>query len=373
MAGPGRRTTASVADELLEAPGAFSFWQVVRLLRLLGREADGAMGATGRDSDSPPAGGVDPAPAPAPSPSSLPPFIRLEINPSLGFPDSDVHRVRLDQDENYHVTVNCFGMIGPSGVLPLHYTEMLVDQAAQKSAAAKEFVDLLNHRWIELYYLAGVRSRVEIGYEEGNDPFTRALSCLVGLGTPSTGNRLSVEDEALLFYAGVLSRRPVSAAGLRGILEDYFGLPATIHTFTGGWIPLDQGAQSRLSSTLSEDSNNVLERPAPDQPGNGAVLGKRVWMPQSRFRIRIGPADFARHLEFTPGNVGYRRMQDLVRFAVGLETEADLQVVVRAGQIPRLQIGGAERESSARLGWSTWLLSEPTAMDDDQVVVALTG
>jgi type VI secretion system protein ImpH len=94
---------------------------------------------------------------------------------------------------------------------------------------ARDFLDLFNHRLISLFYRAWEKYRFPIDYEQalakqkGYDRFSLHLFDLVGLGIEGLRERLEVEDEALLFYAGLLAQHPHSASALEGLRQDYFG------------------------------------------------------------------------------------------------------------------------------------------------------
>src|SRR5262249_53540855 len=153
------------------------------------------------------------------------------------------------------MTVAFLGLIGPSGVLPRHYTELLMRQEKEdkgpEAGALRAWIDLFNHRLIALFYRAWTKYRFFIQYERDQwtdtdpDSFSRCLFSLVGLGLPALRKRLTVvvkpaqpeprppnlaaiDDLALLHYSGLFSHRPRSAVGLRTILQDYFGLPIQI-------------------------------------------------------------------------------------------------------------------------------------------------
>ena len=66
------------------------------------------------------------------------------------------------------------------------------------------------------------------------------------MGTKGLRGRLEVEDEALLFYAGLLAQHPRSASALEGLLQDYFGVPVQVTQFIGQWLPLSEANRSRL-------------------------------------------------------------------------------------------------------------------------------
>ena len=70
------------------------------------------------------------------------------------------------------------------------------------------------------------------------DRFSQYLFDFIGMGTRGLRGRLEVEDEALLFYAGLLAQHPRSASALAGLLQDYFGVPVAVTQFIGQWLPL---------------------------------------------------------------------------------------------------------------------------------------
>ena len=75
-------------------------------------------------------------------------------------------------------------LTGPSGVLPRHYTEMLLrwerDRKDDEKHAPRAWFDLFNHRFISLFYRAWTKYRFPVAYERAagrgrEDAFTAAL------------------------------------------------------------------------------------------------------------------------------------------------------------------------------------------------------
>jgi type VI secretion system protein ImpH len=267
---------------------------------------------------------------------------RFKAQLSLSFPASQIQGVEIDEGEDPQpsVTVNFLGLTGPLGVLPRHYTELLLERVSRKDTGLRDFLDIFNHRMVSLFYRAWEKYRFAVGYERGGDVFTDALSCLVGMGTPGLQKRMEIDDHGLLLYAGLLLPRPQSASGLEIMLADYFEVPVQVCMFHGRWISLSEENLTRLGVQCSRLGVNV-------------VCGDRVWDRQSKFRMRIGPIGRAEFERFLPGGRDHGPLMDMVRLYAGLELDFDVQLLLRAAEVPacRLRSTGG----GARLGWSSWL------------------
>lgn len=227
-----------------------------------------------------------------------------------------------------------------------------------------EFFDLFNHRLISLFFRAWEKHRLPVLYQkaavkgERPDRFTAYLFDLIGMGTKGLRGRLSVRDEGLLRYAGLLAQSPKSASALRGILRDYFDMPVEIEEFHGDWHQLEQ---DELCNLDDPDLRNAL--------GGGAIAGDAVWDPQSRFRVRLGPIGFRAFADFLPEGKAVTELVDLVRFFAGDILRFDWQVILRADEVPWCELGD-EGASGPRLGWCAWLKTEEFANDADEAVFA---
>ena len=107
--------------------------------------------------------------------------------------------------------------------------------------------------------------------------------------------RLHIDEQILLYYAGLLAQRPRSAVALEGMLEDYFGVPIEVVQFQGQWFEVNTDL---LSSLGAGGQLNQL--------GVNAVLWERIWDPQARFRVNVGPLTYAQFRDFLPGSDGLR-------------------------------------------------------------------
>lgn len=345
MAPQSGRADPRLEDTLFEEPYRFDFFQAVRVLERLFPER----GPVGRDAN--PAKEV----------------VRFRSHASLSFPASQIYDLGRPKDAGRpsEMTVAFMGLTGPAGVLPRHYTELILERMRRKDHTLREFLDLFNHRLISLFYRAWEKYRVAIAYErtvsrrEGYDPLSACVFDLIGMGTKGLQGRLPVEDATHLFYAGLLAQRPRSASALEGLLAAYFEVPVQTVQFAGQWLPLPEEDRSQVGL---RDANCVL--------GVNAVLGARVWDQQARFALRVGPLTYAQFCDFLPSGTAFKSLVQLTRFFVGQEFDFDVRLVLRAADVRGCRLGETGSDAP-RLGWTTWLKTRAFSRDVDDAV--LTG
>lgn len=327
-------------QQLLDEGYRFEFFQAVRLIERMEREREPVGGG------GPPAREV----------------VRFRTRASLGFPASQIHEVRQGQREDrpLEMVVAFMGLTGPLGMLPHAYTQLVMDRLRAQDPTLSDFLDLFNHRLISFFFRAWEKYRFPVAYEKNRrDPFTEYLFDLIGMGTPGLKDRMSVPDEGLLLYAGLIGQQPHSAVALQGILQDYFGVPVEIRQFQGQWVPLEPEYRTFLGSV-----NCGL--------GDNAICGDRVFTEYSKFRVRVGPLAFQRYLSFLPTGGSHLPLTDLTRFLVNRELDFDLQLVLRKGEVPACQLSSAG-QPPPMLGWTTWLKTKELAEDASQVVLSVTN
>ena len=286
--------------------------------------------------------------------------VRFGATASVAFPASEIQSLDRQQTPAA-MRVNFMGMTGPSGVLPLDYSALLVDRVRARDTALRDFLDIFNHRIISLFCLAWEKYRFAIPYERGErDRFSIHLLALLGLGTPGLQERLDVPDDSLLFYSGLASSHARSAAGLRQLLMDYFGVPVEIEQFVGAWYPVDEDSQCSLGDDAS-DAGRL---------GIGAVVGDEIWDQQSRVRIRMGPLTLAQYMDFLPGAPGYDHVRALAGFWGGHEYDMELQLVLRREEVPPCELDDRQ-EPGPRLGWTSWVKSGALPRDPGDTILEL--
>ena len=325
---------------LYDEPFRFEFFQAVRLLEKIYPEKK----AVGREA--------------------LPheEVVRFRSHVMLDFPASQIHEFKESVDEQteeekLEMLINFMGVVGVSGVMPMHYTELTMNRIRYGDRTFWDFTDIFTHRAASLFFRAWEKYRFPVSYERGDDAFTEYLYDFAGLGTKGLRGRMHIEDESLLPYVGLITQKPHSATSLSNIIADYFRINAKLEQFFGQWIDLDKESITNLAQ-----ANSSL--------GYDAIIGTRIWDQQSKFRLILGPLPFNKFRAFLPDGTAHKPLNSIIRFMVNLEFDFDIQLVLQAKQVPST-ILTTRAKRRPMLGWTSWLKSKPVESDDDQVVLEI--
>jgi len=335
-------------NPLLDRPQYFDFFQAVQLLERL-RPERAPVGAFADPQDE---------------------VVHFQAATSVSFPASAVQQLEDPTDGPAQMTVNFFGMTGPKGVLPLDYSLYVADRRRAGDHAFKAFLAIFEHRIVSLFYRAWAKSHASVGFgrtkeqtareqaSEGanQDWLTELLLSIVGMRTEGLQGRLPMSDEALLFYAGLLSIPSRPAAALEQLVADYFDVPCEVEQFVGAWYPLSTSAQTALGEET-------------DLLGAGAVAGDEVWDQQGRARVRIGPLTRRRYDEFLPGGASHEALRALTRFFGNDQFDFEIQLVLARDEAPVCQIDADA--PPLPLAWCTWLHTAPLERDPEDAVFTL--
>ena len=329
----------TVEDRLFSEPYSFEFVQAVRLLHQF-------------------------YPSRAPIGFFQPPaseVVRFGVRPSLSFPASEVHELQSLEKGPPLMRVNFMGTVGPLGILPLYYTELVAERLKERDRTLRDFLDIFHHRVISLFYRAWVKHHFPVQYESGaGDSFSYYLSGIIGLGTPGLEARQQTSDESLRYYAGLFAQQPRSAEALKLTLRDFFGVPVDVEQFLGAWYRLESDSQCNLDDT-AEDYQML---------GFGTIVGDEIWDPQSRIRIVIGPLSLKRYLDFLPSGSAYPLLRSLVRFFAGDEFDFEAQLILRREEVPVCELGSGG-DTAPQLGWVSWSFTRPMDYNPSQTILQL--
>jgi type VI secretion system protein ImpH len=281
--------------------------------------------------------------------------VRFSVPPGLAFAPSDIAGFSAAiKDDPCTMDVAFMGLIGPSGVLPHWYNELVAERRRQKDSTISAFYDIFHHRFISLFYLAWKKHQFPVTYLPGSrDKLSGYLLSLAGLGTTGLRGRIGLPEESLSFYCGLLSRQTPSAVSIESAVAYYSGTSVAVEQFVERMIPLSPEDQTSLGT-----ANAKL--------GEDTVCGSFVWDCQTKFRVSLGPMEFAEFLRFMPSGDLLRPIFSFVRYMVGIEYEFEVRVLLKRDEVPPCILGA--QASAPRLGWSTWITSPDHKHQDDPYI-----
>ena len=252
------------------------------------------------------------------------------------------------------VTVANLGLLGPEGPMPLHLTRWVLDRLSQRwftGADAEQtsdttfvdFVNILQHRMIALYYRAWADAHPAVQVERSVGGRVRAmLEAMSGIGLPGTQD--PELDTVRLRQAGSLASQVDGAERLTLFLATAFKVPVQIKEFVAAWITIPKALQSQVGKAYAT-------------LGKGATIGPRVFSRQSRIELRVGPLNLDDFKSFLPGERRLGLFKKAVCDMIGEALDVDLRIVLAREAVPPPKMG------SIQLGRTSWL-SRPAEKGD---------
>jgi len=292
--------------------------------------------------------------------------VRLGQEPSMAFPAAAVASIQEVEDASQpsaaksvlRVLVNCFGMLGPNGPLPLHLTEYVwqrVNHHGDHSFA--RFLDLFHHRMLSFLYRAWVDANPAVGHDRPEtDRLPSQLGAFVGVGTPALRDKDALGDNSRRYYAGQFADPVAHPEGLRALIEDQFGVPAQIEEFVGEWADIPSDCLWKLPDLAlgsAAESGRL---------GLSTNLGSRVWLVQNRFRVVLGPLSRHQFNRVSPGGPDVAALTSLIRGYAGDGLRWDMRLCLYPEAVPTLQLG------AAIIGQTSWLWSTGGEQPQDDLI-----
>ena len=324
----------TVCRALEQAPYKHDFFAAVRRLECAFRDKP-RVGRSARPSDEP---------------------VRLAQDPTLAFAPASLSSFRQGKNGRPpRLAGYFFGLTGPNGPLPIHLTEYAYDRLRNAhDPTFSGFLDVFHHRMLSLFYRAWANARPTVSFDRPEaDWFGDQLGALCGVGMPTLRDRDEMPDVAKLYFAGFLACENRHPEGLCAIIADFFKFPARVMDFIGAWLQLPK-----------DDCCQLGRSPATGTLGVNAIAGTQVWGCQHKFRLVLGPMDFADFQRLLPGSESFGRLLAIVHNYTGHELAWDVNMILKRDEVPRLRLG-----ESGRLGWTTWLGNRRATKDADDLIL----
>ncbi len=273
-------------------------------------------------------------------------FARFGQNPYMEFPASNVVRADHDEDKPLKILVRHLGMLGPQGPLPLAITEEAYHYSLAEDEAFPRFLDVFNHRFIQLFFRAWADSRPIAQHDRPEtDRFAAYIGSVIGVGSGPYHNLDSLPDDAKLSFAGLLGAQAKSASRLAAAIRGMFGVKAEVDEFVGSRLVFESAEWTVLGKGY-----NVL--------GEDALLGRSIFSVQDKIRVRIFSENLAQYIRFLPTGDLCEPLADLVFFYNGEQLEYDVELAIPAGAAEPVRLG-----SFGQLGWTSWMAPNWTSKE----------
>jgi len=193
-------------------------------------------------------------------------MVLLGQDPFMEFPASNLARVEYgdDEDKPLRIFVKYMGLLGPQGALPLAMTEEAYHYVLANDDAFPRFLDIFNHRFLQLFFRAWANSRPIAQHDRPTaDRFFAYIGSAIGIGSEPYRNLDSIPDAAKLCFAGLLGSQAKSASRLTSAVCGLFEIRAEVDEFVGTRLMLDP-----QDYTILGKGHNAL--------GKEAMLGRGV-------------------------------------------------------------------------------------------------
>jgi len=282
--------------------------------------------------------------------------LRLGQDAELSFAPAALETFTRSRPVAPRLGVRFFGLLGPQGPMPLHFTEYVRERLRFRGdATLARFLDIFHHRLLSLFYRAWAQAQPTVHHDRpGEDRFGVWLGATFGANDTDTAPR-ALPPTARLFQAGLLGARSRHPEGLRKLLGHYFRVPVAIEQNVPNWLDLPREERGRLGFARSRPERTGN---APAQLGATATSGSKWRDRQFKFRIRLGPLTLAQYEAFLPGSAAWLRLREWVQHYAGLDLRWEVALTLARDHVPPPRLG-----RPIRLGVTSWLGRRPHAGD----------
>ncbi|MBN9442966.1 MAG: type VI secretion system baseplate subunit TssG [Bosea sp. (in: a-proteobacteria)] len=265
-------------------------------------------------------------------------YVALGEQAFLDFPASTIAAADRDAQGRLRLFVKFLGLLGPQGALPLATTEESYQWQIARDDAFPRFLDIFNHRFLQLFYRAWADSRPIAQHDRPDlDRFAAYIGSMIGVGSKPYLDRDSVPDAEKLAHAGLIGAQAKSASRLQRFLAGLFKAHVEIEQFVGMRLTFDPADRTQLGAghcTLGAD----------------ALLGASVYSVEDKFRVKIVARDLAEFERFLPEGDRCEPLADAVFLHLGEQFEWDVELALPVGEVKPMRLG-----QSGQLGWTSWM------------------
>lgn len=265
-------------------------------------------------------------------------YLALGEQAYMDFPASIIAEADHDAQGRLRLFVKFLGLLGPQGALPLATTEETFHWQLERDDAFPRFLDILNHRFLQLFYRAWADSRPIAQHDRPElDRFAAYVGSMIGLGSKPYQALDTVPDPEKLAHAGLIGAQAKSASRLRSFLVGLFEAEVDVEQFIGMRLVFDPADRTRLGQGHC-------------RLGGDALVGASVYSVEDKFRLRIVARDMEQFCRFLPNGDLCEPLADAVFYYLGEQFEWDVELALPVGEVKPVRLGGF-----GNLGWTSWM------------------
>jgi type VI secretion system protein ImpH len=268
--------------------------------------------------------------------------ILFTTNPSLSFQKSDIKHIVFSKNDKalkVEMQLNFLSIFGASSPLPLHYSEKILEDAANKKILL-DFLDMLNHRLKRLIYPIWERQRYYVQYENDlTDHFSKYILSILGLYPQSQNRTISLDMHKLLPFSGILAMHQKSTVSLLALLKHYFAheeIEIIEGIISKSELPADQHVKLG-------DVNCGL--------GTDMCIGSYVLTRNLKFRILFENISWDALHSFSYYGEKKHQLEDLMRLVLKTPLSYEIAVTITPENIKPSILG----ENGTSLGVNGWI------------------
>ena len=255
--------------------------------------------------------------------------LRFGQRPTLTSNEHTVADVTSQGGEHAKALIEVYspGLCGVDGPMPFDVTGLVMSQSRNNyDYALQRFLDIINHRFISLYYRAIAQNSTAISFDNKKDDLIRQVQHALSGGDGR--GEFSLPPFAAESSAFCTMTSSASAAGLELLLRSYFGIDIRVETNVFGKYQIPKEVRCRLGR---RDTATL---------GVNSQLGTHFFSNTKAFILTLGPLDFDVCAEILPGTKKYRHLSELVKFYLRKPLYFDLKFILNKKSLKGITLNG---------------------------------
>lgn len=186
--------------------------------------------------------------------SDRPVTVKFLASYNLSYVKSEIEKIKVLQDEEGNVVVQVttafFNIAGNTGVLPSHYTQLIINNSKNRDFTLLNFTNIFYDKIIKSFIQIVTRNNLllemqssSLGADDIKSSRLYRINHLVGILPDVVGKDF---PKFLLHYAGLLINSSRSAYVLKALLSHYYRLKVEIRQFIEEKIGLREEEATKL-------------------------------------------------------------------------------------------------------------------------------